>query len=184
MLVQSALLRVLAAAVLVLDIVASMAAKRIDSCDGVVPRTLQLAIKQHYPDLEVVTLAMLTKQAEKLYRKSSGQGCPGITKVDFFGDGSETYALVLTKKSGSSNKSSLMLATRKASQQWEFTVVEADVEDAPPVVLTKPPGEFADVYGDKTLRSDHEAILFVGYESWAIVYAWNGKAIDKVWLSD
>jgi RHS repeat-associated protein len=50
--------------------------------------------------------------------------------------------------------------------------------------LEQPPGEYRDVYGKKEIRATRPVIVFAGYESWAIVYAWTGKHIAKVWIAD
>lgn len=65
--------------------------------------------------------------------------------------------------------------------------MENDIEDAPPAVLTLPPGRYT---GDdidqqpRTLESPNEALFLVRYESWSIVYVSTGKGIQKVWMSD
>ncbi|MGA9594450.1 MAG: hypothetical protein WBS18_15230, partial [Candidatus Acidiferrales bacterium] len=53
-----------------------------------------------------------------------------------------------------------------------------------PVVWSQPPGEYRDVYGKKTIRATNQVIVFCGYESWAILYAWTGKEVEKIWISD
>jgi len=40
-------------------------------------------------------------------------------------------------------------------------------------------GRYDDVYGEETLTSAHHVIVFWRYESWAIVYAWTGKEVEK-----
>lgn len=35
-----------------------------------------------------------------------------------------------------------------------------------------------------TIRARHQVIVFCGYESWAILYAWTGKEVVKTWISD
>ena len=46
------------------------------------------------------------------------------------------------------------------------------------------PGVYKDVYGRKELHASHAVIVFCGYESWAIVYAWTNNKVDKVWIRD
>jgi len=184
MLVQRELRRSLIAIVLVLGIAEIATAKQIESCDNAIPRLLRQEIERNFPGREIVTLAMLEIEAANFYRKASKQRCPGVTKVDFYGDGNETYGLILSKKSDPSYKSSVIMATKRNGTSWQFAVIEADVEDAPPVVLTKPPGEYVNVYGDKQLKVGYQAIIVIGYESWAVLYSWNGKEVEKIWMAD
>jgi hypothetical protein len=44
--------------------------------------------------------------------------------------------------------------------------------------------KYEDIYGQKKILSKNQVIVFCGYGSWAIVYAWTGKEVEKVWLSD
>jgi len=175
---------------LLILIVASLgyaSAKRTDPCGGALPDSLRKAITVQYPDRKIVTLDMLTVIAEKIYLKDHKTGCPGVARVDFYGDRSEMYALVLTKEVKDTYISSLILGQRQRNREWRFSVIEPDVQDAPPVVFTLPPGEFVGTTSQqeqRTLASKHEAIVFVGYESWSIVYVWTGDKVEKLWLSD
>jgi hypothetical protein len=51
-------------------------------------------------------------------------------------------------------------------------------------VWTEKPGKYDDVYGEKTLNATRPVVVLCGYNSWAIVYAWTGKKVEKVWISD
>jgi hypothetical protein len=53
-----------------------------------------------------------------------------------------------------------------------------------PVVWREGPGKYRDVYGEKTIRATHSVVVLAEYESWAILYAWTGKGIEKIWISD
>jgi len=46
------------------------------------------------------------------------------------------------------------------------------------------PEKYRDVYGGKTIKATHPVIVLCGYGSWAILYAWTGEEVDKVWISD
>lgn len=61
-----------------------------------------------------------------------------------------------------------------------------DATDASPVpvVWTEKPGKYDDVYGQKTLNADRPVVVLCGYESWAILYAWTGSKVERIWISD
>ncbi|MGH9862190.1 MAG: hypothetical protein ACRD35_02070 [Candidatus Acidiferrales bacterium] len=103
--------------------------------------------------------------------------------MDFYGDGKPTWALVLLEGKGSSAKAHLVLA-RRLAQAWEFTSLDETDAAVAPVVWSEGPGEYRDVYEHTTVRAASEVIVFAGYESWAILYAWTGGEIVKVWIAD
>lgn len=53
-----------------------------------------------------------------------------------------------------------------------------------PVVWNQPPGRYRDIYGKKEVRATNPVIIFTGYESWSILYAWTGSRTTKIWLQD
>jgi len=48
----------------------------------------------------------------------------------------------------------------------------------------EPPGKYDDLYGKKKIRATGPVIVFCGLESWEVVFAWTGKEVEKVQLSD
>jgi hypothetical protein len=65
---------------------------------------------------------------------------------------------------------------------WETRSLDAT--DDTPVGWREGPGKYEDIYGQKKILTKNQVIVFCGYGSWAIVYAWTGKEVEKVWLSD
>src|SRR5712664_2119777 len=59
------------------------------------PPDLRDEISRKYPCTRVVSLADLSEYKRKLFQKDHGARCPGLVKVNFYGDGNPTYALVL-----------------------------------------------------------------------------------------
>lgn len=47
----------------------------------------------------------------------------------------------------------------------------------------KNPGKYDGVDGNSSVRATRPVIIFCGYGSWAIVYAWMGANVEKVWIS-
>ena len=102
--------------------------------------------------------------------------------VDFYGDGKPALALVLASGEGANQKAELVVA-HKIGENWKTTLLDT-ANSSVPVVWRQKPGKYTDVYGNKTIRAKKPVIVFCGYNSWAIVYAWMGKGVDKVWLAD
>jgi len=154
-------------------------APSIDSCTF--PPGLRDEISKKYPGTGLLSLRDLDEYDLKLFQKDHGNRCPGLVRVDFYGDGKPTWALVLIAGEGSKGKAELVVA-HQVADGWETRSLET--ADGEPVVWREGPGEYSDVYGQKTIRATRPVIVLCGYESWAILYAWTGKEVEKIWLSD
>jgi hypothetical protein len=151
------------------------------ACD--LPQGLQREIAAKYPSAELVTLSALDADDRGFFQKDHADACPGLTKVDFYGDGKPTLALVLIAKSESKEKAKLVVA-HQVGGQWKTALLDS-ADGAPvPVVWSQPPGQYRDVYGRKEIRATKSVIVFTGYESWSILYAWTGSRVTKIWLQD
>lgn len=156
-----------------------------DSC--ALPQGLNTKIAAQFPDAHVISLGDLDDYDKKLYKKDHGLQCPGLVKVNFYGDQKPTWAVVLISgeaRQAPRHLKAQLLVARKLESDWEIRSLE--VTDGTPVVWREPPGKYEGLYEDntKTIRSRTPVIVFCGYESWAIVYAWTGKDVEKVWVSD
>jgi hypothetical protein len=138
-------------------------------------------ISKKYPDAKLVRLADLTEYKRKLFQKDHGAHCPGLTRVNFYGDGKPTWAFVLISGENPNRKAELLVA-RELKESWEIRSLQ--VTDGTPVVWREGPGKYDDLYEKKTVRAGYPVIVFCGLESWAVVYAWNGKEVEKIQLSD
>jgi hypothetical protein len=146
------------------------------------PAGLGAEISNKFPGTSLVTLADLAEFHRKLFQKDHGTRCPGLVRVNFYGDGKPTWALVLIEGQNPKRKAELVVA-HKPDKVWEIRSLEST--DGTPVVWREPPGKYEGLYvGDKTIHATRPVIVFCGYESWAIVYAWSGKEVEKVWVSD
>ncbi len=146
------------------------------------PQGLDNEIAKKFPSAHLVSLADLDNYKKKLYKKDHGSRCPGLVKVNFYGDGKPTWALVLIAGENPKRKAELIVA-RQLDGAWDIRSLETT--DGTPVVWRDGPGKYEGLYvGDKTIHATNPVIVFCGYGSWAIVYAWNGKEVEKVWLSD
>ena len=145
------------------------------------PAGLREEISKKFSHPKVMVLDDLSENDRNLFQKDHAGQCPGLVKMDFYGDGKPTWGLVIRTGEQTKRKAQLVIA-RKIADAWEVRPLETT--DGTPVVWSQRPGKYKDVYGQKTLRAAHPVIVFCGYESWAILYAWTGSAVDKVWLSD
>lgn len=159
--------------------VAAAAQPSSDACD--LPRDLRIVVEREYAGTKVVSLSDLSEEDKQLYQKGHSDSCPGLVKVDFYGDGTPTFALAMTTKSQTHPTTKLVLAHR-AESNWKVTTL--DKADGPiPVVWSEKPGEYKSVYGKK-INSARPVIIFCGYSSWAVLYAWMNNRVAKIWLRD
>ena len=152
-----------------------------ESCN--LPEDLRSEITAMYPETRIVTFSDLGEDDKRFFRADHGDDCPGLVGVDFYGDGNPTIGLVLMPRKGVKGKSILVMA-HKVGGSWKTTTLDTGEVPPVPVVWSQPAGEYRDVYGKKRVRATRPVIVFAGYESWAIVYAWMGKAVAKVWIAD
>jgi hypothetical protein len=150
-----------------------------DPCD--LPKGLQSVVESKYPATKIVSLSDLSEGDKQLFRKGHADSDPGLVKVDFCGDGKPTFALALTTKSQDNPGTKLVLAHHLGAN-WEIAIL--DKADGPiPVVWSEKPGEYKSVYG-KRIRATKPVIIFCGYSSWAVLYAWTNSRVAKIWLRD
>ena len=151
-----------------------------DACG--LPNDLQQEIASKYPGRTIVSPSDLGEDDKALFQKGHGGSCPGLVKVDFYGDGKPTLALALTTNSVAKGKTELVLA-HQVGAEWK-TITLATTDGPVPVVWSQKPGEYRDVYGEKKIRATSPVIVFCGYESWAVLYAWTNNRVAKIWLAD
>jgi hypothetical protein len=153
-----------------------------DSCE--LPADLGPVLQRSFPNKKVVSLADLGKEDLELWEKDHGKSCPGLVQVDFYGDAKPTWAIVLF---GADSKSvngvtAVLVLAHKPETNWKIKTVETT--NGIPVVWKENPGKYTGLYQEKTIRASNPVIIFCGYESWAVLYAWTGSRITKTWLSD
>lgn len=150
-----------------------------DACS--LPNDLRIVVEGKYPGTKVVTLSDLNEDDKQLFQKEHGDARPGLAKVDFYGDGNPTLALALTKGSLANRTTRLVLA-HNIGEGWKTSTLETSTGRAP-VVWSEGPGEYKGVYQHKILAK-RPVIVFCGYSSWAVLYAWTSSRVAKIWLSD
>ena len=148
------------------------------------PQDLQREVSARYPKAKVVSLVDLEEDDRKFFKADHHDNCPGLVKVDFYGDGKPTLAFILIMQGDAKNHVQFVVA-HLVGNTWETTNLDTGGAGTDvPVVWSEPPGQYQDVYGNKTLRSSRPVIVFRKYESWGILYAWTGKRVSKIWIAD
>ncbi len=161
---------------------ATSAAQTSEAC--ALPQDLQREVAGKYPTAKLIELSDLEEDDRKFFQSDHDNSCPGVVKVDFFGDGKPTFALVLIPRSGDKEPTKLVVA-HQDDGKWVITPLDTGGPSPDsPVVWSLPPGEYRDIYGDKTIQATKPVIVFCKYEAWAILYAWTGKGVSKIWLMD
>lgn len=146
------------------------------------PQGLRGEISAKYAGKKIVTLSDLRETDKQLFKREHGNSCPGMVKVDFYGDGKPTFAFVLIASDAAKKNAELVLAHQVAGR-WVTTVLDT-ARGSIPVVWSQEPGKYRDIYGEKELRAVNPVVVFCEYDAWAVLYAWTAKHVGKVWLSD
>jgi hypothetical protein len=148
------------------------------------PSGLSEEIASKYPKARVVTLADLDEDDKKQFQSEHGSQCPGLTSVNFYGDGKPTLAVVLFFDEARGANPQLIVA-HEVQNHWQLRSLERQSTGPVPVVWREEPGKYNDVYGEKTLEAVNPVIVLWGaYGSWAILYAWTGNRVEKIWIRD
>jgi hypothetical protein len=147
----------------------------------VLPPSLSQEISKKYPDKRIVTLTDLIDYNRKLFQKDHDGQCPGAARVNFYGDGKPTWAIVLIWGENPNRKAELIVA-HEVGEVWETRSVETT--DGTPVVWRQRPGKYEGMAEPKPIRAKSPVIVLCGYGSWAVLYAWTGKEVQKLQISD
>jgi hypothetical protein len=147
------------------------------------PSSLGDKIAKQYPGTRVVTRSDLDEHNRRLFQKDHGDRGPGLVRVNFYGDGKPTLALVLLVGEGTGRKEELVVA-HQVGQDWEFNSLDNVDASEVPVIWRQRPGKYEDITEPKAILAKNPVIVICGYEVWARLYAWTGKGVEKVQLSD
>ena len=146
------------------------------------PDDLKQLTHAQFPDGKIATLAELSEDERKDFQNVGDNNCPGVAAVDFYGDGKPTFAITLVWNAERYPTTKLFLA-HKPEGSWHLTLL--DKADGPvPVVFAWKSGKYESVYRDKKIDAPNPTVMFRGFGSFWIVYAWINHRVDKVWLKD
>ena len=144
------------------------------------PATLQGELTKKYPASHIVTLDDLDEYNRKLFRKFHGSHCPGIARVNFYGDGKRTWAVSLISGENPKRRAELLVA-RETATGWDIRSL--DVTDGTPVVWREPPGAYEGMEMKK-IHAKNSVIAYAGLGSWEVIYIWTGEKAEKVQILD
>jgi hypothetical protein len=145
------------------------------------PDRVVRALSRDYADMRALTARDLPPRDRSLFAKEHGQACPGLARLDFYGDGHDTIAISLVHGRGETR--SVLIVATLVDGAW--TIVRLDASDsATPVVWSERPGHYNDIYGKESIEVAHPAIVWCAYDAWAILYARTGLTTSKIWIAD
>jgi hypothetical protein len=152
-----------------------------DGC--ALPSGLRTEVAKRYPNERVVRSSDLSDSNKDILKQEPPGSCPGLIKLDFYGDKKPTWAVLLTglgKKAGTQ-----FIVARETGAAWEIKAIESLGSDSDmPIIWEQDPGEYTDVYGEKTIRAKSAVIVLWVDSSVAMLYAWSGKEVEKIWIRD
>jgi hypothetical protein len=131
------------------------AAREPDACT--LPHGLEAKIAAKYPNAHVVRVTDLSEDDRNLYAKDHGASCPGLVKIDFYGDGKPTWALVLISGDNPQEIKSHLVVVRLHQSVWNIRTLATAI--GIPVVWKERAGEYKDMYGRKTIRSSRPVLV-------------------------
>ncbi|HXX20925.1 MAG TPA: hypothetical protein VEJ46_16095 [Candidatus Acidoferrum sp.] len=158
------------------------ASQAVDTCK--LPADLQFEISKSHPGAKIVRLPDLEEDDRHYFVTDHDDACPGLVKVDFYGDGAPTFALLLGEQSRSKKQTELIVVHLVSGKWRAVSLGTGDAVPYAPAIWSEAPGKYRDVYGRKTIHASRPVIVFCKYEGWAIVYSWTGDHVDKVWILD
>ncbi len=154
-------------------------------CSFLLPESLAESLGRVHPGAKVLTLDQLHRRERRLFKKEEGRRCPGVVHLDFFGDHREAYGVVLVTGASQRRRLRLIVASRTSqAPAWNIETLEAMKDPSLATLAKRRPGVYEDLRRKEKIEANAEALVWVRWDSWAILYAWTGQKIDKIWLSD
>jgi hypothetical protein len=135
-------------------------------------------LSKMYPSRKVVELRDLVLEDREWFQRAHGNECPGLVRIDFYGDGRPTWALALMAGHGPKAKADLVVA-HQVDRNWEIVLLDTADEPAP-VVWSEPSGE----YRRQDDSCDPSSDRLCGLRELGNPLRWNGKRMQKTWLAD
>lgn len=153
-----------------------------EECTAVLPKSVENLMRKTFRQWEIVSEKLLGGLPPD-YRKERPTGCPGVLRLDLYGDGRPVFAILIMREIQNGWQTKLLLAEQESHKKWKLqTIWEANDVDG--VLLPVPPGEDSDIWRDVTIRGTGEGILYIKYEAYAIVFRWTGQSIEHVYVMD
>ncbi len=158
-----------------------------DPCTVAVPPNVAKDFKNLFPEWSVVHTHLLSRDDRRQFTKRYPTSCPGVVSGDFFGDGTDAFAVLLTRLRGDRRQILLAVARRLEpdSNPWLQIVDGYDTNRLDvPLLVAGEPGEYESVYRDEKLTARYPVFHLVHPEASQTVFTWTGSYFAKIWLAD
>lgn len=161
----------------------------INRSSPVVPPDLALEINRKFALKveDVVSEKDLSQDDRKLFKLARvNRSSPGFAELDCCGDSRPAIFLLIRDRE---EKAFFLIAGRVGSDSsWQVEKLERVDGDVAPVIQIRPPGQYHPVNYDTDESSivilKRPAVALIGFESWEILFWWDGSAFRRAWLSD
>ena len=161
--------------------------KAVKECSHLLPSRLAESLGSLFPGARVVTLGELDAEgrADLVRVAHGGQPCPGFVQLDFFGNETSAFGILLVKGKGQQRRTRLVLASQaEGSPAWKVETLLTEEDADIPYLVKEAAGEYEDVYGDEKIQTKGEALVWVDWGAVTILFGWTGAKVEKVWLRD
>jgi hypothetical protein len=96
-------------------------AQQKDPC--ALPTSLQNELATKYPGQRPVRISDLSTYNKRFYRKDHGNHCPGLVKVDLYGDKKPTWTIILRKNDQGISVTELLVA-QQIEDGWKLNLLK------------------------------------------------------------
>jgi hypothetical protein len=161
--------------------------KAAKECAQLLPTGLAESLGSMFAEARVVTLRELDAEARAHFVAgvNGSQRCPGIVQLDFFGNKTTAFGILLVKGKAQQRRARLVLASQtEGSPAWRVETLLTEEDADIPYLVKEAAGEYEDVYGEEKIQTMGEALVWVDWGTVAILFGWTGAKVEKVWLRD
>jgi hypothetical protein len=138
-----------------------------------------------YPNWGIVDLPDLLERDRELWMRKEGRRCPGVAAGQFKDVSQLSYAVLLTRGKGKAREELIVVLTPTSRGGVDASVASKPVQVNRAHVLRKlPGGKYQSVDGPECLETKLDVFMYESIESWALVFAWNGRRFISVTVSD
>jgi len=158
-----------------------------DPCTTAVPGNVSKKLKELFPEWSVVHTRLLSRDDRRQFTKRYPTSCAGVVLGDFFGDGTDAFAMLLTRLRGERRQILVAVARRLKPDSDPWLQIVDGYDDnrlSVPLLVPGDPGNYESVYRDQKLTARWPVFHLVGGESVEIVFIWTGSYFAKIWLAD
>ncbi len=158
-----------------------------DPCSMALPRNVASNLKALFPEWSIVHQRLLRPDDRRQFASQNPGKCAGVARGDFFGDGTDAFAILLTRFRG--DRRLILIAVARIltpdAGPWVQIVDGYDTNRLDvPLLIVGEAGEYENVYGDDKLTARFPVFHLIHPEASETVFIWTGHYFGKIWLSD